>query len=107
MFAVIKHSGKQYTVKQGDIIALDRVKNVTKDAELNITDVLLLNDGSNTIIGNPTVTNSFVKARVLGEIKGDKIVIFKHKRRKNYRKKQGFRPVYTRVKIEEIIYQKV
>ncbi|MGB9735580.1 MAG: 50S ribosomal protein L21 [bacterium] len=107
MYAVIKHSGKQYVVKQGDIITVDRIKNAQKDAELQINDVLLLNDGTNTVVGNPAIASTFVKARVMDEIKGDKVVIFKHKRRKNYRKKQGFRHIYTRIKIEDIIYQKV
>ncbi len=105
MYAVIKHSGKQYTVKQGDVVALDRLEDAQKDTELQITDVLLLNDGSNTIIGTPVVANAFVKLKVLGEKKGDKIVIFKHRRRKNYRKKQGFRQIFTTVKVEDIIYK--
>ncbi len=105
MYAVIKHSGKQYTVTQGDIVALDRIADVQKDGELQIADVLLVNDGSNTIIGTPIVANAFVKVKVLGETKGDKIVIFKHKRRKNYRRKQGFRHTFTKVKVEDIVFQ--
>ncbi|MCL4469293.1 MAG: 50S ribosomal protein L21 [Deltaproteobacteria bacterium] len=105
MYAVIKHSGKQYTVKQGDVVALDRIDDVKKDAELNITDVLLVNDGSSTVIGTPVVANALVKVKVLGEKKGDKVVIFKHRRRKNYRKKQGFRQILTTVKVEDIIYK--
>ncbi len=105
MYAVIKHSGKQYTVKQGDVVALDRIADVQKDTELQITDVLLVNDGTTTVIGTPLVANATVTAKVLGEKKGDKIVIFKHRRRKNYRKKQGFRQILTTVKIETILYK--
>ncbi len=105
MYAVIKHSGKQYTVKQGDIVALDRIENAQKDAELQLQDVLLINNGSNTLIGNPVVADAFVKVKVLGEAKGSKVVIFKHKRRKNYRKKQGFRQIFTKVKVEDIVYK--
>jgi large subunit ribosomal protein L21 len=105
MYAVIKHSGKQYTVKQGDVVALDRIDEVKKDAELQITDVLLVNDGSSTIIGTPLVANAVVKVKILGEKKGTKIVIFKHKRRKNYRRKQGFRQIFTTVKVEDILYK--
>ncbi len=105
MYAVMKHLGKQYVVKQGDIIDLNRIEKAEKDSELQISDVLLINDGSNTIIGSPIVENAFVKVKVLGEIKGKKIVIFKHKKRKNYRRKQGFRPIFTSVKIEDIVYQ--
>ncbi len=107
MYAVIKHSGKQYTVKQGDVVALDRIDEVKKDAELQITDVLLVNDGSSTIIGTPLVANAVVKVKILGEKKGTKIVIFKHKRRKNYRRKQGFRQIFTTVKVEDIIYKNI
>lgn len=105
MYAVIKHSGKQYTVKQGDVVTLDRIESAAKDAEIQLADVLLINNGPDTVIGNPVVANAFVKVKVLGEAKGNKIVIFKHRRRKNYRKKQGFRGVFTRVKVEDIIYQ--
>ncbi len=105
MYAVVKHSGKQYTVKQGDIVDLDRIADVAKNAEIQITDVALIGDGPGTVVGTPIVPNAIVKVKVVGEKKGDKITIFKHKRRKNYRKKQGFRRMITQVKIEDIIYK--
>ncbi|MCL4557299.1 MAG: 50S ribosomal protein L21 [Deltaproteobacteria bacterium] len=105
MYAVIKHSGKQYTVKQGDVVALDRIAGAQKDGELQVSDVLLVGDDSNTVIGTPVVANAFVRLKVLGETKGGKITIFKHKRRKNYRKKQGFRSVFTTVRVEDIVYK--
>ena len=105
MYAVIKHSGRQYLVKQGDIVLLDKINNAQKETELEIKDVLLINDSTNTIVGKPTIANASIRVKVLGEKKGEKVIIFKHKRRKNYRKKQGFRPIYTAVKIEEIIYK--
>ncbi len=103
MYAVIRHSGKQYTVKQGDIVALDRIAEAPKDGEIQISDVLLVGDDTNTVIGSPVVANAIVRLKVLGEKKGDKITIFKHKRRKNYRKKQGFRPLFTTVRVEDIV----
>ncbi|MCL4479858.1 MAG: 50S ribosomal protein L21 [Deltaproteobacteria bacterium] len=106
MYAIIKHSGKQYLIEQGDIVLLDRINDVTKDGELELKDVIMVNDGTNTVIGNPVIPDASVKIKVLGELKGKKVIIFKQKRRKNYRKKTGFKPTFTQVLVEDIIYQK-
>ena len=102
MLAVIKTGGKQYIVKQGDIIDIEKI---TGDAgsEVKFSDVLLVSDGKGDVkVGTPVVKKAQVKGTILGETKGDKITIFKFKRRKGYRRKTGHRQKFTSVKIESI-----
>jgi large subunit ribosomal protein L21 len=104
VYAIIEDSGTQIRVAEGDVIDIDRRD--TGDAkEITFDRVLLLGDaGSNdaATIGAPYVDGASVTAEVLEEIKGDKIDVIKFKRRKGYRKKQGHRQRYLRVKIGKI-----
>ena len=77
MNAVIKTGGKQYSVKEGDVIYVEKL-GLEKDAEVDF-DVLMISDGENSRIGTPIVDGASVKAKVLGDVKGEKIVIFKYK----------------------------
>jgi large subunit ribosomal protein L21 len=100
MYAIISTGGKQYRVQKGDTIDVELL-----DAEspaITFTDVLLLADGEKVTVGTPNVAGATVKAEVQGEIKGDKVVAFKYKRRKNYRRTVGHRQRYNRVTITEI-----
>lgn len=102
MFAVIKTGGKQYRVQKGDILQVERLD--TKQGQTVVFDeILLIQDGKKILIGTPLVEKAKVKAEVIENFKDDKVVIFKKKRRKQYKKKTGHRQVLTRVKIEEII----
>lgn len=103
IFAVIKTGGKQYKVSEGDILQVDKL-NIGKKKEIEFKEVLLISDDKNKIkIGTPKVSGAKVKAKVLdAEVKGKKIFIVKFKPKKRYKKKIGFRPRYTRVKISEI-----
>ena len=101
MYAVIKHSGKQYKVKVGDILELDRIDAEPKST-IEINEVLLIK-GDETKIGTPTVENAKVIAEVINHGRGKKIIIFKKRRRKDSKKKRGFRRDFTRVKIKEIV----
>ena len=101
MYAIIQTQGKQHQVSPGDIISVDRL-----DAEVGSafeTDqVLLLKDGETIKIGTPTVAGAKVKGEVVKHELGKKIIVFKMKRRKGYRKTQGYRHKHTSIKIQSI-----
>ncbi len=101
MYAVIKDRGKQYTVRPGEAVRLD-LMNVEPGAQLEFGEVLLLADGGDVKVGQPTVDGAKVTATVLGEWKAPKLIVFKKKRRKMYRRKQGHRQLYTDVRIDGI-----
>lgn len=100
-YAVIRTGGKQYIVKPGDVIELDKLP-VEKDKTTSFDDVLLwVNDGQ-VRIGTPTISDVKVKAKVLDQVKGDKIRVAKFKSKVRYRRVTGFRAQLTRVQIEKI-----
>ena len=101
MYAVIKTGGKQYRVQQGDVIFVEKIDSQADEA-VTFEEVLLVNDGDQTRIGAPTVAGAKVEGKVLGQVKGQKIVVYKYKAKKNERKKQGHRQPFTAVKIEKI-----
>lgn len=101
MFAVINDRGKQYTVRQGERVRLD-LMDATPGAELTFDRVMLVGEGEGVSVGRPLVDGAAVKATVLAEVKGRKLIVFKKKRRKMYRRKQGHRQRYTDVRIDEI-----
>ena len=100
MFAIVETGGKQYKVEVGTEIEVEKLeRNVGDTLNLN---VLLISDGENVKAGNPFVAESVVTAEVVEHGKGDKIVVFKYKPKKNVRKKQGHRQPYTKLKITAI-----
>ena len=102
MLAVIKTGGKQYIVKPGDIINIEKIAGEDGN-EVQFSDVLMISDEKGNVkVGTPVVDSAQVRGTVLGEKKGDKLTIFKFKRRKGYRKKTGHRQKYTSVRIESI-----
>jgi large subunit ribosomal protein L21 len=101
MYAIIEDHGRQYTVRAGDLVDLD-LKDAAEKASITFDRVLLVQSDGGVKVGTPTVPGAKVLATVVGEVKGKKIVIRKYRRRKNYRRKQGHRQHYTRVKIESI-----
>lgn len=102
MYAVIKTGGKQYRVQQGDVIFVEKIDSQADEA-VTFEEVLLVNDGDQTRIGAPTVAGAKVEGKVLGQVKGQKIVVYKYKAKKNERKKQGHRQPYTKVTINKIV----
>ncbi len=102
MFAVIKTGGKQYRVSTGDIIEVERIE-AKPGTSFNFEEVLLIDDGTRTLLGNPYLPKARVKAELLEEFKGEKVIVFKKKRRKQYKRKRGHRQIQSRVKILEII----
>ncbi len=101
MFAVIQTGGKQYKVAKDDVIIVEKL-----DSEAGKTiafnDVLICGEGSKVTIGSPLVKGAEVKGEVLEQRKGDKVLVFKKKRRQNYRRKRGHRQNETVVKITSI-----
>ncbi|MDL2310509.1 50S ribosomal protein L21 [Peptostreptococcaceae bacterium OttesenSCG-928-C18] len=101
MYAVLETGGKQYNVEAGKCYYVEKL-----DAEVGETveldKVLLIADGDNVKVGNPTVEGAKVKATVEAQGKGKKIIVFKFKPKKNYRKKKGHRQPFTKIKIEAI-----
>ena len=98
MFAVIKTGGQQFKVRQDDVIRVQKL-DVPVDGTVNIEHVLMVSDGTSLKIGAPFVAGSCVKAIVVDQIKDKKIIVFKKKRRHNYRRKQGHRQQLTVLKI--------
>jgi large subunit ribosomal protein L21 len=102
MYAVFRTSGKQFRAEPGARI---KVPSVPAEAGETITfsDVLLVSDGDAVTVGQPTVKGATVTAEVLRHGRGEKITVFKRKRRKQYRKKQGHRQGFTEVRVAEIV----
>jgi len=103
MFAVIKTGGKQYKVQEGDVLNVEKL-NMEKEKKVTFDKVLLIEDEGKTLIGTPFVENALVRADVIENFKDKKVLVFKKKRRKQYRRTRGHRQELTRIKIEEIIH---
>src|SRR5690554_7745825 len=101
MYAVIKTGGKQYKVQEGDIIRVEKL-DAEQGSTVQFDEVLALSDDSGLKVGTPVVNGAVVEANVLGQGKGKKIIVFKYKPKKNYRKKQGHRQPYTQLQITKI-----
>ncbi|RJP22652.1 MAG: 50S ribosomal protein L21 [Candidatus Omnitrophota bacterium] len=102
MYAIIRTGGKQYQVSPGDILEVETVSG-EKGTEIILDDILLVNDGETIRVGTPQIENAMVKADILAHGRGRKIIVFKFKRRKQYRRKQGHRQDFSRIRIKEII----
>lgn len=102
MYAIIRTGGRQYRAEVGKVIDVDRLPNEV-DESFEITDVLLVGDGENTVIGQPTIDGAAVKVTVVEQDRDDKIIVFKYRQRTNYRRKRGHRQYYTRLRIDEIV----
>ncbi|MGI6587492.1 MAG: 50S ribosomal protein L21 [Peptococcia bacterium] len=102
MYAIIETGGKQYKVEEGDVFNVEKVP-IKEGETFEATQVLAVVDGENVSLGTPFVEGASVTLKVLEHGKGDKIVIFKHKPKKHYRKTRGHRQPYTKVTVETII----
>ena len=101
MFAIVTIAGQQFKVEKDQEIFVHQLAANEGDT-VDFSDVLLLNNDGNVTIGTPTVSGTSVKATVLGHQKGDKVIIFNKNRRKGYRKKNGHRQSFTKIKIDSI-----
>ncbi len=101
MYAIIETGGKQYTVREGDTLRIEKLGYEPGD-EVKFDRVLLLSDENGVRVGEPVVGDASVDAKVMYEGKAKKIIVFKMKAKKGYRKTQGHRQPYTQVQIEKI-----
>ena len=102
MYAVVETSGKQYKVSTGEIVEVDKLP-LEVGEKIELDRVLLVAEGEEVRVGQPTVEGAKVLATVTDHVKGPKIIVFKYRPRQRYRRKKGHRQNYTRLTIDEIV----
>jgi large subunit ribosomal protein L21 len=103
VYAIIRDRGMQYRVEQGQVLTIDLIEAAEAGSQIELGEVLLIGDGETVKVGAPLVSGATVRAEVLGERKGEKLVIFRYRNKKRYRRRTGHRQRYTQIKISEII----
>ena len=101
MYAIIETGGKQYRVQEGDVLKVEKLE-AAEGEVVNLDKVLVLNKDTGITVGSPLVAGAKVVAQVLEHGRGKKIIVFKYKPKKNYRRKQGHRQPFTKMRIEKI-----
>jgi large subunit ribosomal protein L21 len=101
MYALIETGGKQYKVEEGDILSVERLK-VSEGETVSFDKVLMISGEEGVKVGKPYIEGAVVEGEVLLHDKDKKIVVFKYKAKKNYRRKQGHRQPFTKIKISKI-----
>jgi large subunit ribosomal protein L21 len=102
MYAVIASGGKQYKVREGGLLKVEKIEGQI-GSTVAFDQVLLLSDGEAIKIGQPTLSEAAVHGHIIEQGRAKKILVFKYKRRKRYRRKQGHRQLFTTIKIDRII----
>lgn len=102
MYAVITTGGKQYKVSPGDVVRVETL-DAKKGDTVELKEVFMVADGDKVSVGKPTLPSAKVTAEVVEQDRGEKLLIFKHRRRKGFRKTNGHRQNYTAVKVKEIV----
>ena len=101
MYAIVDSGGKQYKVKEGDILKVEKLAGEVGD-NVSFDKILMFSDDENVNIGTPLLEDVTVNGHIVEQGKAKKIIVFKYKRRKRYRRKQGHRQQFTAVKIDSI-----
>jgi len=101
MYAVVQTGGKQYRVSEGDVISVEKL-NAEAGSTVVLDEVLVIGGDAETVVGKPFIEGAAVTAEVVENGKGEKLVIFKYKAKKDYRRKQGHRQPYTKLEIKSI-----
>ncbi|MCG6910224.1 MAG: 50S ribosomal protein L21 [Deltaproteobacteria bacterium] len=101
MYAVVATGGKQYRVQEGDTLKIEKIAGEV-GSSVAFDQVLMVSDGDDVKVGQPVLENAVVNGTIVEQGKGRKILVFKYKRRKRYRRKQGHRQLFTAVKIGSI-----
>ena len=101
MYAIIETGGKQYKVKEGDTITVEKLE-VSSGDTYTFSNVLAISNGDNFNVGAPFINGASVSASVLGDGKGKKLIVYKYKPKKGFHKKKGHRQPFTELKIEKI-----
>jgi large subunit ribosomal protein L21 len=102
MYALVEILGKQYKAEKGKTLRVDKMDKNQGD-KVEFETVLLLNNDGAVDIGTPYLKGPRVKATVADQVRGDKIIVYKYKKRKNYRRKRGFRGRYTTITVDDIV----
>jgi large subunit ribosomal protein L21 len=93
----------QYRVEQGQVLSIDLLDEAEPGSQIELGEVLLVGDGESVKVGSPLLSGALVRAEVLGMKKGEKLVIFRYRNKKRYRRRTGHRQRYTQIKISEIV----
>ena len=101
MYAVLKTGGKEYRVSKGDLIRVEKMEGNVGDP-VTLKDVLMVSQEGDVQVGTPLLTHAVVTGEIVQHAKGKKVLIFKMKRRKNYRRLRGHRQTYTYIKVSDI-----
>jgi len=101
MFAVVKTGGKQYKVEEGKKIRVEKIEGKI-DKEIDLGQVLVIFDGQKLICGNPTIKHAKIKAKIIDQARGQKVMVIKYKSKKRYRRKKGHRQNFTTLEIKKI-----
>ena len=101
MYAVVETGGKQYTVKEGDTTRIEKIQG-SPGEEVLLDKILLIGGGEQVRVGSPFIDDAKIRAEIMTQERSRKIVVFKFKRRKNIRKKQGHRQPFTGIRIKAI-----
>ena len=102
MYAIIESGGKQYRVEPGAVVSLERIPGDV-GSRVELERVLLVSDGTVVKVGHPTLSGARVISEIVAQTRGEKIDVFKFKRRKKYRRKTGHRQELTKLRISEIV----
>jgi len=102
VYAIIRDRGMQYRVEKGQVVNIDLL-DVEPGSQIELSEVLLIGDGEAVQVGAPLVSGAVVKAEVLGIKKGEKIIVFRYRNKKRYRRRTGHRQRYTEIKISDIV----
>ena len=101
MYAIVKTGGKQYKVAEGDVIFVEKL-NANEGDVVTLNEVLACSKDGNLVVGAPTVEGASVTAKVAEQGKAKKVIVFKYKSKKDYRRKNGHRQAYTKLVVEKI-----
>lgn len=104
MYAIIESGGRQYRAEEGHSFSVEKLP-YEVGTQIELEQVLLLADGDNVKVGQPTVTGTKVKATIVEQYRGKKIFVWKYKPKKRYRNRKGHRQYYTRLRIDEIVVE--
>ncbi len=102
MYAIIKTGGKQYRVAKDDVIEIEKLKDKAQGDEVVFEDVFAIGEGADLKIGTPVVEGATVKGEIVEVGRGKKVIVYKYKAKKDYRRKQGHRQPFMKVKITAV-----
>ena len=101
MYAIIRDRGMQYRVEEGQVVEI-ALLDAEPGSQVELGEVLLIGGGERAQVGSPLIEGAKVLAKVLGDVKGDKLVVFKYKNKKRYRRRTGHRQLFTKIQIDKI-----